>query len=68
MNQLQNTIITIWQEIKNKAETQVQIFSSEKAICFDYAWIIKEYYKNNVKLDFEVSLFDDFSDGCFLDI
>lgn len=44
-------------------------FSSENAFVFHFAWqLFKEYESFIDSVDFEVSLFEDFSDGKFIDL
>ncbi len=61
-------LINIWQTIVNNINNDSLICSTEKAICFQFAWQVKQMF-NDSNIDFERRLFEnDFSDGMFLDL
>ncbi|TDX44401.1 hypothetical protein [Orenia marismortui] len=65
---IREKIKLIWLNIQNEVENEGAIYSSEKTLCFKFAWKLKNYYKDKIIIDFEKTIFDDYSDGCFLDL
>ena len=68
-NEIKDKIIAVW-KILDKCLNEDKIrFSSENTFMFNFALqLFKEYPKSVEKFDFEVQLFQDFSDGKFLDL
>ncbi len=66
--ELKKHIEDIWRNIQDVMRDQPQVYSSEKALCFNFAWMMKEKYGDKVQLDFEVPIFDKVSDGRYLDL
>ena len=64
---IKNIINEIWKRlIKNN---NINNFSSEKTLVFHFTWLLKEELKEEMtSLDFEKQLFQNFSDGTFLDL
>lgn len=58
----------VWRNIQYVMREEPRVYSSEKALCFNFTWMMKEKCGDNVEIDFEVSLFDGFSDGYYLDL
>ena len=69
MNKLEKIIIEIWNEIDIWMNNDIRLISSEKSVVFNFAWELSKRYPRELKfIDFETSLFGDFSDGRFLDL
>lgn len=59
----------IWNEIDYWMNNDIRLISSEKSVVFNFAWELAKKYPKHLKfIDFETSLFNDFSDGKFLDL
>lgn len=58
-----------WQNIVDNICDDYSRYSSEKTLCFNYAWELKTEYKKKIKIDFEKQIFgNDFIAGKFLDL
>ena len=69
MKQIEENIKFIWQQIDNWMNEDIKMISSEKSVVFNFAWEFFQKFKHEITLiDFETSLFKDFSDGQFLDL
>ncbi|MBN1468048.1 MAG: hypothetical protein JW924_04930 [Fusobacteriaceae bacterium] len=64
---IENDFFNIWNNVREKIENKEIECSSEKTVVFYFAWFVKEKYKNS-KINFEKSIFNNFSDGKFLDL
>lgn len=53
---LQESLGSIWSILKEKAD-EGKKYSSEKTLCFDYAWELKKNFNGNVEVDFEKPFF-----------
>lgn len=69
MIEIKEIITEIWNEIDNWMNNDIRLISSEKSVVFNFAWELAKKHPKNLKfIDFETSLFNDFSDGKFLDL
>lgn len=69
MENIKKLIAEIWLDIDNWMNNDIRLISSEKSVVFNFAWELAKKYPSNLKfIDFETSLFDNFSDGQFLDL
>ena len=69
MIKLEKIITEIWNDIDDWMNNDIRLISSEKSVVFNFAWELAKKYPKNLKfIDFETSLFNDFSDGKFLDL
>jgi hypothetical protein len=69
MTTIKDNIKTIWERIDSWMNDGSALISSEKSVVFNFAWqFYLEHKENIVSIDFETSLFDNFSDGQFLDL
>jgi hypothetical protein len=69
MQEIQKNIESIWNEIDNWMNNGVKLISSEKSIVFNFMWEFNKKFEDQIKLvDFETNLFQNFSDGQFLDL
>ena len=69
MDKIEKIILEIWNEIDNWMNNDIRLISSEKSVVFNFAWELAKKYPKELKfIDFETSLFHDFSDGKFLDL
>lgn len=69
MQELEDIISLIWVTIDHRMNTGNKLISSEKSIVFNFAWELQKTCQDRIELiDFETSLFQDFSDGQFLDL
>lgn len=69
MIEIKKIITEIWNEIDNWMNNDIRLISSEKSVVFNFAWELAKKHPKNLKfIDFETSLFNDFSDGKFLDL
>jgi hypothetical protein len=69
MNKIEDNIKLIWQQIDDWLNKDIKLISSEKSVVFNFAWaFFKKFEKEITIIDFETSLFKDFSDGQFLDL
>jgi hypothetical protein len=67
--EIKKIITKIWGEIDNWMNNDTRLISSEKSVVFNFAWEISKKHPKNLKfIDFETNLFDEFSDGKFLDL
>ncbi|MEL1245303.1 hypothetical protein AAEO56_13585 [Flavobacterium sp. DGU11] len=57
-----------WKELVQEIIKKSDRFSSEKSIVFDFAWKLKCELKDSILLDFEKRIYENFSDGQFLDL
>mgnify|MGYP001242562384 FL=1 len=68
-NEIKDKIIAVWKILDKCLNEDGISFSSENTFMFNFALqLFKEYPKSVEKFDFEVQLFQDFSDGKFLDL
>jgi hypothetical protein len=66
---IEKIITQIWNDIDNWMNNNIRLISSEKSVVFNFAWELAKKYPKELKyIDFETSLFHDFSDGKFLDL
>jgi hypothetical protein len=69
VKKIEGIIEEIWKEIDNWMNNDIRSISSEKSVVFNFAWELAKKYPKNLKfIDFEISLFNKFSDGKFLDL
>jgi hypothetical protein len=69
MENIKKIIAEIWLDIDNWMNNDIRLISSEKSVVFNFAWELAKKYPSNLKfIDFETSLFNNFSDGQFLDL
>lgn len=69
MKNIEDKITTINNLVFERLNSGEKRFSSEKSIVFDFAWqFLKKYSSYILDIDFETKLFDNFSDGTFLDL
>ena len=69
MLKIENIIEEIWNEIDIWMNNDIRIISSEKSVVFNFAWELGKKHPKELKfIDFETSLFTEFSDGKFLDL
>lgn len=68
-DKLIDLISELWEGLAKEMKSNKSRFSSEKAMVFRFAWLLKESLKEEVEIiDFERQLFKDFSDGTYLDL
>ena len=69
VEEIKETINQIWQQIDDWMNNGTKVFSSEKAVVFNFAWELQKACQDRIEsIDFETSLFHNFSDGQFLDL
>lgn len=69
METIENNIKDVWTAIDYWMNNEIKLVSSEKSVVFNFAWEFNKKFNANVKkVDFETSLFENFSDGKFLDL
>ncbi|GAA4246694.1 hypothetical protein [Winogradskyella damuponensis] len=69
MIKLEKIITEIWNDIDSWMNNDIRLISSEKSVVFNFAWELAKKYPKKIKfIDFETNLFNDFSDGKFLDL
>jgi hypothetical protein len=69
MDQIKENIKTIWGKIDKWINEENKLISSEKSVVFNFAWeFFQEFERYITLIDFETNLFEDFSDGQFLDL
>ena len=69
LQEVEDIISQIWLTIDQWINTGDKLLSSEKSVVFNFAWQLQKTCQDRIELiDFETSLFHDFSDGQFLDL
>lgn len=69
MKKIEENIKLIWELIDNWINEDIKLISSEKSVVFNFAWEFYKKFEQQIDLiDFETSLFKNFSDGQFLDL
>ncbi len=69
MEQIKRNISYVWNEINEEINLPNTLISSEKAIIFKFAWKYYENFRETIRvIDFETCLFENFSEGKFLDL
>ena len=64
-----NKIIATCKILDNLLNEEDKTFSSENTFVFNFAWqLFKQYEEFIENIDFEVALYEGFSDGKFLDL
>lgn len=66
---IKNIISDLWSQVINNALLNHNNYSSEKTLVFHFAWLLKHALNEEITIiDFEKQLFQEFSDGTFLDL
>lgn len=69
MKVIETNITKVWDRIDTWMNSGDKLISSEKSVVFNFAWEFQKEFKDDIAfIDFETSLFQNFSDGQFLDL
>lgn len=69
MEATRNNIVQVWDKIDTLMNSGDKLISSEKSVVFNFAWEFQKAFQNDITfIDFETSLFQNFSDGRHLDL
>jgi hypothetical protein len=66
---IKNIISDLWSQVINNVLLNNTNYSSEKTLVFKFAWLLKHTINEEITIiDFEKQLFQEFSDGTYLDL